>query len=89
MPATTKTKLFRLNPEAVLFADWVDSALIGICYRADFLPVALYSKSKIYAALAARGMTHDEMTDYYTGSFMSLRAGEFTPVIFDDLGVNS
>lgn len=89
MTPPEKTKLLRLNPEAVLFDDWADSAFLGLCYRSDFLPVALYSKSKIYAVLTARGMADEELRDYYMSRFVNFRAGEFTPVIFDDLGVNS
>lgn len=67
-----------------MFDDWVDCALIGLCYISDFAPVALYSKQKIYAALKLRGLDADDIQDYYLGKFVSVRAGEFTPVIFDD-----
>lgn len=80
-----RTKLLRLNPDAILFDEWVDSALIGLCRVSDFLPVALYSKQKIHELLISRGMDVDEITDYYAGTFSGLRAGEFTPVVFDDL----
>jgi hypothetical protein len=67
-----------------LFADWADEALLGLCCVSDFSPVALYSRQKIYDALRNRGMCQDDVEEYYA-SLKNLRAGEFTPVIFDDL----
>ncbi len=81
----TKAKLLKLNPEAVLLDSWADAALIGMCTISDFLPVALYSKRKIYAVLESRGIVAEDLVDYYVSSVVSLRGGEFTPVIFDDL----
>ena len=80
-----RKKLLNLNPEAALFADWADAALIGLCCVADFSPVALYSKQKLYELLFSRGMSQDDVEEYYINTILSLRAGEFTPVVFDDL----
>lgn len=85
MKQTIRTKLQSLNHEAVLFDDWADCALIGICSISTFAPVALYSKQKIYAALKERKIDKDDMEDYYASRFANIRAGEFTPIIFDDL----
>lgn len=82
---TTRKKLLNRNPDAVLFADWADSALIGLCCVADFFPVALYSKQKLYELLGSRGMCRNDVEEYYVNTLVSLRAGEFTPVVFDDL----
>jgi hypothetical protein len=68
----------------VLYDDWADVALIGICSVSDFLPVALYSKQKIFDVLLARGLNEDDLRDYYLSRFVNIRAGEFTPVILAD-----
>lgn len=80
-----KNQLLNQNPEAVLLGDWADSALIGVCSVSDFLPVALYSKRKIYAALEMRGIVAEDLVEYYANNVLNFRAGEFSPVIFDDL----
>lgn len=84
MKKTIRIKLQNLNPEAILFDEWADSAIIGLCRVSNFAPVALYSKKQIYAILALRNINSDDIDDYYTSKFLNIRAGEFTPVIFDD-----
>lgn len=71
------------NPEAILF-DNMDSALIGLGYIADEAPVAVYSRSKIYAKLLSDGFSREDADEYYAGKFVALRAGNLTPVIVDD-----
>ncbi len=77
-------ELSDLNPEAVLF-DNMDCALIGLGYIADEGPVAVYSRSKMYAKLLADGFSREDADEYYSGKFSVLRAGNLTPVIVDDL----
>lgn len=84
MKQTIRTRLQSLNHEVVLFDDWADCAIIGICSISTFAPVALYSKQKIYEALKTRQLDNDDIEDYYRSRFVNIRAGEFTPVIFDD-----
>lgn len=76
--------LQKLNPEAVLFDEKFDAAIIGICCVANNAPVALYSQKLIYDLLLPE-MTLDEKNEYYHWHFVQLRAGEFTPVIWSDL----
>lgn len=73
-----------LNPEAVLF-DNMDVALIGIGYVGHHDPVAVYSKAKIYEKLLADGLSQEDAEEYFSGKFTNAWAGEYTPVILDDL----
>ena len=77
-------ELMDANPEVVLF-DNMDSAIVGLGYIADNAPVAVYSKAKIFAKLLTDGLSTEDALEYYIGKFVALRAGEFTPVIVDDL----
>ena len=72
-----------LNPEAVLLEN-MNLALIGVGYIADADPVAVYSKALIYNKLLSDGLSPEDADDYYTGKFVSVRAGDHTPVILDD-----
>ena len=76
-------QLSDLNPEAVLLEN-MNSALIGVGYIADADPVAVYSKARIYNKLLSDGLSPEDADDYYTGKFVSVRAGDHTPVILDD-----
>jgi len=76
-------QLLDLNPEAVLFEN-MDTALVGVGYIAGVDPVAVYSKARIYNKLLADGLSPEDADEYYTGTFLSLRAGPQTPVILDD-----
>ena len=77
-------QLSDLNPEAVLF-DNMNSALIGVGYISDAEPVAVYSKARIYNKLLADGLSPEDADEYYTGRFVSVRAGAHTPVVLDDM----
>jgi hypothetical protein len=77
-------QLKKLNPDAVFFDD-MDGALIGLGEVGPFGPVAVYSKKKIYAGLAALGLSPDEAEEYYVGRFIAVWAGEHTPLILNDL----
>lgn len=81
----TRTKLQRLNPTAVLFDERFDHALVGLCTIADGEFQALYSLRKIYEALKAQGLIEDEIKEYCQWHLTGLRAGESTPVIWNDL----
>lgn len=72
-----------MNPEAVLL-DNMDVALIGVGYIAHHDPVAVYSKTKIYEKLLADGLSQEDAEEYF-GKFANSWAGEYTPVILDDL----
>jgi hypothetical protein len=76
-------QLLDLNPEAVLFEN-MDTALVGVGYIAGVDPVAVYSKARIYNKLRADGLSPEDADEYYTGTFLFLRAGPQTPVILDD-----
>lgn len=77
-------ELADLNPEAVLFEN-MDCALIGVGYSGGDGPVAVYSRSKIYAKLLGDGFSREDADEYYVCKFLGLRAAELTPVIVDDL----
>ena len=72
-----------LNPEAVLLEN-MNLALIGVGYIADADPVAVYSKALIYNKLLSDGLSPEDADEYYMGKFVSVRAGDHTPVILDD-----
>jgi hypothetical protein len=72
------------NPEAV-FLDNMNHALVGVGRIAGGDPVAIYSKAKIYAKLFADGLSIEDANEYFSGRFLSVRAGEHTPVILDDM----
>ena len=74
-----------LNPDAVLL-DNMESALIGLGYIGQADPVAVYSRARIYSKLLADGLSREDANEYYFGKFVAVQAGEFTPVIVDDMG---
>lgn len=77
-------ELSDLNPEAVFF-DNMDSAIVGLGYIGGADPVPVYSRAKIYEKLFADGFSVEDANEYYACKFFALRAGEHTPVIFDDM----
>ena len=82
---STRKKLQKLNPAAILFDNRFDAALMGVCYISRTGPVALYSRQKVYAILDAQGLNCEEKREYYQWHFQDLNGGEHTPVILDDL----
>lgn len=84
MTKTAAEKLRTLNPEAILFDNRLDSAILGVGYSTSRPPVAIYSKKAIYETLQAIGISTADVDDYYRWHFESLNAGENAPVIFDD-----
>lgn len=76
-------QLSDLNPEAVLLEN-MNSALIGVGYISAGDPVAVYSKAQIYNKLLSDGLSPEDADEYYTGKFVSVRAGAHAPVILDD-----
>jgi hypothetical protein len=77
-------QLSDLNPDAVLLEN-MDAAIIGIGCIGNNEPVAVYSRTLIYAELMQSGFSSDEINDYYINSFMGVVPNENTPVIVDDL----
>ena len=78
--ATIIAELNDLNPDACLF-DNMETALIGIGRIAHKDPVAVYSKAQIYSKLLADGFSQEDADEYFLGRFMSVWAGDNTPVI--------
>lgn len=76
-------QLSDLNPEAILF-DNLNGAIVGIGYIGNNEPVAIYSKSLIFAQLESDGFTADEAEEFYQNNFVSAVATANTPVILDD-----
>jgi hypothetical protein len=84
LPQHVLAQLSDLNPDAFLF-DNMDSALIGLGYVGTADPVAVYSKTKLYAQLLADGLSEEDAKEYYIARFFSGSAGRFAaPVIVDD-----
>ena len=79
-----KDQLSDLNPDAALFDDNMSAALIGIGYRGNSNPVAVYSRNKIIERLCSDGFTLDEAESYYISMFLNVVADENTPIIFYD-----
>lgn len=77
-------QLSDLNPDAVLLENMND-AIIGVGYIGHNDPVAIYSRTLIYAELMQSGFSSEEISDYYTNNFMGVVPTENTPVIVDDL----
>lgn len=77
-------KLQNLNPDAVLFIG-MESALIGLGYIGHADPVAVYSRALIYSKLLSDGLSPEDADEYYFGRFVATCAGEYTPVIVDDM----
>lgn len=76
-------QLSDLNPDAVLLTN-MDSALIGVgCIGANE-PVAVYSRSLIFAQLKKDGFTEEEASDFYQNMFIGAAVTKDTPVIVDD-----
>jgi hypothetical protein len=78
-------QLSDLNPDAVLF-DNMESAIIGLGCIGQADPVAVYSRALIYSKLLSDGLSREDADEYYFGNFVAVQAGEFTPVIVDDMG---
>jgi hypothetical protein len=76
-------KLFAANPDAVVLAD-MPAAFIGLGRSAENTVIAVYSKRKILAELRQRGLSGDDMDEYYLAQFANFRAGPHAPVILDD-----
>lgn len=74
-----------LNPDAVLFEN-MESAIIGLGRIGSADPVAVYSRALIYSKLLSDGLSREDADEYYFGKFTAVHAGEFTPVILDDMG---
>lgn len=84
MKSELRKKLTAKNPEAVLFDNRVDSALVGIGCVGPQRFVAVYSKQAIIEALFAHGINKDDVGEYYGWHFSGICAGVNTPVILDD-----
>lgn len=82
-PQSVIDQLSDLNPDAHLFEN-MESALIGIGYIGYKEPVAVYSRSKIFAKLLSDGLSSEDADEYFSGKFVNTWAGENTPVIIDD-----
>jgi hypothetical protein len=67
-----------------LFDSRFDGAIIGLGYIGANLPIAIYSKKQLIEQLAKLNMSHDEITEYYSGHFTAALSSTFAPVIFDD-----
>lgn len=76
-------QLSDLNPDAVLF-DNLNSAIVGIGYIGNNDPVAIYSKSLIFAQLERDGFTAEETEAFYQNNLVGAAATVNTPVIVDD-----
>jgi len=83
-PKSVIDQLGDLNPDAYLF-DNMDSALVGIGYRAHKDPVAVYSQARIFERLLTDGLSEEDAAEYFTGKFIGIWAGENTPVILFDM----
>lgn len=77
-------KLLRKNPEAILFDNRLDSAIIGLGYSASGPLRAIYSKKAILAALLATGIAAEDLQEYYHWHIQGLNGGENSPIVFDD-----
>jgi hypothetical protein len=76
-------QLSDLNPEAILLTN-MDSALIGVGHIGANEPVAVYSRSLIFAQLKRDGFTEEEANDFYQNTFIGAAITKDTPVIVDD-----
>ena len=76
-------QLSDLNPDAVLLTN-MDSALIGVGRIGANEPVAVYSRSLIFAQLKRDGFTEEEASDFYQNTFIGAAVTKDTPVIVDD-----
>ena len=73
------------NPEAVTL-DGLDDAILGIISIHGNLPVLMYSVQGIINILRQRdGMTEEDAWDHFGFNIGCLYAGEYTPVLVDDL----
>lgn len=72
-----------LNPDAYLF-DNMHDALIGLGRVAHKDPIAVYSKQKMFAKMIADGFSQEDAEEYFS-KFVSVWAGDNTPVIVNDI----
>lgn len=82
-PQRVIDQLSDLNPDAVFF-DNMAAALIGVGYVGHNEPVAVYSRVKLFALLAADGLSEEDAEEYYVGRFIANVGGPNAPVILDD-----
>ena len=77
-----RQELFSQEPEAVLFTEELDPALIGIGgYHSGKLH-GIYSRNKLIACLQDNnGWTYDEAVEYYEFNVECAYYGPYTPII--------
>jgi hypothetical protein len=70
--------------DAVLFADGLEDAFIGIGYQFH-RPIAIYSQKKVIEGYEKDGMTYDEASEFFDFNVGGAWAGESTPIFLNDL----
>ncbi len=67
------------SDEDMLFADGLDAALIGVCYRHGQPPIACYDYEKAITLIRSWGMSHDDATEYFEFNTVGAWVGDYTP----------
>lgn len=80
---SVRAQLSDLNPDA-MFLENMDAALIGVGYRGNGNPVAVYSRAGILLQLGSDGFTPEDVESYYIGVILNVVPDDDTPVILDD-----
>ena len=84
----TIAEIAQVNPEAITL-DGLDEAILGIVSFHGDLPVLMYSVNGIIKILMKRDeMTEEDAWDYFGFNIACLYAGEYMPVLVDDLIIN-
>lgn len=69
---------------AVLLADGLESAFIGIGYQFN-TPIAVYSRNRVLKHFENEGMSPEDAIEYYEFNVAGSYVGESTPIFLNDI----
>ena len=73
-----KDQLLAWNEKAVMFEDYAE-AMVGICFRFNAEPIAVYDMTQCLDSLIQRGLSFEEASDVLWTNDLGLWIGESTP----------
>jgi len=74
--------------EDVLLCDGLEKAFVGICYRFNQEPIAIYDIDKIIQIYCRRdGMTHEEAEEFFQFNVIGAWVGDRTPAFIKKMTI--